>query len=310
MSLNQSLNYLFPGKSEVLKRGVFRHRKRKRQQDQDPPPRALIRSYQDFDYCRSYNNDAWERDDFFYFSKDDEIFWGFSTRPLSRLAAWKAALKRISDERIFPAIPKDTHTALTVVPAEVLASSRELFHVKHVNLMDYYYFRDIPMRRFEFLAETLIMETLAGPNAQVPPHPNIIRYHGCRVHRGYITGIVLERLEYTLYKYVSQPGFRTLDKKAFIAKLRSAVDHVHSLGLAHNDINPSNIMVREIADGQQPEPVLIDFGSRGPFGCEVWSQGTPGWYQDEFSTSEKKLDLYSLAKVEKWLETAGSPDEV
>jgi serine/threonine protein kinase len=85
---------------------------------------------------------------------------------------------------------------------------------------------------------------------------------------------------------------------------------VHSLGLAHNDINPSNIMVREIADGQQPEPVLIDFGSRGPFGCEVWSQGTPGWYQDEFSTSEKKLDLYSLAKVEKWLETAGSPDEV
>ncbi|KAL3448007.1 hypothetical protein BJX65DRAFT_307295 [Aspergillus insuetus] len=149
-----------------------------------------------------------------------------------------------------PLIPKDTQTALTVVPAEVLASNRELFHVKHVNLMDYYYFRDIPMRRFEFLAETLILETLAGPNAQVPPHPNIIRYHGCRVHRGYITGIVLERLEYSLYKYVSQPGFRTIDKNGFIAKLWSAVNYVHSLGLAHNDINPLNILVQMVSQSR------------------------------------------------------------
>ncbi|KAL3463482.1 hypothetical protein BJX64DRAFT_287231 [Aspergillus heterothallicus] len=204
-----------------------------------------------------------------------------------------------------PPYPTRPAHAPDVVPAEVFASNREMFHVKRVLLDEYYYFRDIPMRRFEFLAETLVLETIAGPNAQVSPHPNIIRYHGCRVNRGYITGIILQRLEYTLHKYVAQPGFRTLDKKGFVARLRSAVDYLHSLGLAHNDINPSNIMVSETPDGQ-PEPVLIDFGSCGPIGLEVWSLGTPGWFEEPFKTSEKKHDLYSLAKLEEWLETAGS----
>jgi serine/threonine protein kinase len=118
------------------------------------------------------------------------------------------------------------------------------------------------------------------------------------VHSNRITGLVFERLEYNLDQYVSQPRFSTLDKKRFFAKLKSAVSHVHSLGLAHNDISPYNIMVRETA-GAQPEPVLIDFGSCAPF-------GTPGWCEEDFDTSEKEHDTYSLRKIEKWLQTAGS----
>ena len=42
----------------------------------------------------------------------------------------------------------------------------------------------------------------------------------------------------------------------FMAALRSAVDHLHSVvGVAHNDLNPNNIMVVD------KMPVLIDFGT-------------------------------------------------
>ncbi|KAJ0415040.1 kinase-like domain-containing protein [Aspergillus carlsbadensis] len=152
----------------------------------------------------------------------------------------------------------------------------------------------------------MIMEKIAGSKAQLPRHPNIIQYHGCRVHRKRITGLVLERLEYNLNQYVSQPGFSTLNKEGFLAKLKSAVYHVHSLGLAHNDISPYNIMVRETV-GSQPEPVLIDFGSCAPFGSQdLLTFGTARWCEGAFSTSEKKHDTYSVRKIEKWLQTAGS----
>lgn len=71
------------------------------------------------------------------------------------------------------------------------------------------------------------------------PHPNIVKYHGCHIARGRITAIVLERLDQTLAQYVSTADFQQLDKARFIAALVSALDHLHSLGLAHNDINPT-----------------------------------------------------------------------
>lgn len=74
------------------------------------------------------------------------------------------------------------------------------------------------------------------------------------------------------------------------------MDYLHSLGLAHNDINPDNIMVR---DG---EPVLIDFGSCQPFGARLQSLGTRGWYDELFFTSEKKHDEFSMRKMREWLE--------
>jgi serine/threonine protein kinase len=224
--------------------------------------------------------------------------WVFTTRVLSRVAAWKAALKRIPDDIIYPKVPENAH--LTIAPEDALSSNPELYHVKRQRFGSYYEFRDLPQRPQQLLAETFIMEALSGPDPLLPPpHPSIIRCHGCCVHRGYITGIVLERLEYNLRDYVKQNGSRVMiaHRKSLFAKLSSAVDYLHSLGLAHNDIKPANIMIREMPDGR-PEPVLIDFGSCAPFGCGVFTMGTPGWCEEDFTTSEKRHDIYSLGKVE------------
>jgi serine/threonine protein kinase len=99
-----------------------------------------------------------------------------------------------------------------------------------------------------------------------------------------------------LTQYADTPAFEQLDKARFFAALESAIDYLHSLGLAHNDINPGNIMVKD------EMPVLIDFGSCQPYGKNLRSLGTKGWYEELFFTSEKKHDVYSLAKLRDWLD--------
>lgn len=102
------------------------------------------------------------------------------------------------------------------------------------------------------------------------PHPHLVHFYGCRVRRGRITGLVLEKLPRSLQD-LSPDELAALDQPRFLQQLRSAVQHLHALGYAHNDIKPGNIMVR--ATGQ---PVLIDFDACVPIGWLTLT-ATAGW---------------------------------
>ncbi|KAL3473066.1 kinase-like domain-containing protein [Aspergillus californicus] len=226
---------------------------------------------------------------FFLITKDEEIFYGHTPKNKheTTIAEYNAALHRVPDEEMFPKVPTDTQ--MTIAP-ELLDES--LIFVKRTALVCHKHAAgsfDIPRA---LLNETLIMEQISKS-----PHPNIIRYLGCRVKRGYITCIILERLEHTLHDYVSTPEFQNLDKVMFHESVTSGAEYLHSLGLAHNDINPNNIMVR--GDGS---PVLIDFDSCQPHGKILQLLGTQGWCEQLSPTSEKKHDLFSLNKLKKWLQ--------
>ncbi|KAK1763221.1 hypothetical protein QBC33DRAFT_518813 [Phialemonium atrogriseum] len=137
------------------------------------------------------------------------------------------------------------------------------------------------------------------------PHPGIAVYHGCRVRRGFVTGLVLDRHVSDLKHYVSD-HMGPLDKGPFMEALELAVDHLHSLGLAHNDVNPSNILIK--AAGM---PVLADFDSCRPVGQRLtYSRGTPGWIDkdDSYDTSETRHDTFAMKKIRAWLDeqTTGS----
>jgi serine/threonine protein kinase len=67
---------------------------------------------------------------------------------------------------------------------------------------------------------------------------------------------------------------------------------MHKLGLVHNDLNPSNIMM----DGDNP--VIIDFDSCKREGDELGSKaGTDGWTLDGQDHAMRENDLYSLSKI-------------
>lgn len=164
-------------------------------------------------------------------------------------------------------------------------------YIKRPSLASYESFKGTDFVPKSVLEETLIMEQISKS-----PHPNIIHYHGCRVHRGRITGVDLERLDKTLAQYVDEPEFAHLDKGRFMEALEYGIAYLHGLGLAHNDIKPHNIMVR---DGM---PVVIDFGSCAPFGGRLQSLGSPGWCEEEFYTSAARHDVFALNKMRQWLD--------
>ncbi|CAK4005491.1 serine threonine- kinase [Lecanosticta acicola] len=140
------------------------------------------------------------------------------------------------------------------------------------------------------LEEVHIMEFLARH-----PHPNIVPYHGCVVRRGYITGIALTR-----YQKILDHRFHTdtsgLDLNRFEQKLRDAISHIHALGLAHNDLNPTNIAL-----DSNDDPIVIDWGSCKDFGELLLSAGTPGWIEDDFDVSKKEHDLFAIGKIMAWM---------
>lgn len=83
--------------------------------------------------------------------------------------------------------------------------------------------------------------------------------------------------------------------------LESAINHLHSLGWAHNDLHPNNITVDE-----KGVPIVIDFGSAREFGAKLGtSRGAKGWIDKDmkdYHTSDMRHDLFALEKIRTWLD--------
>lgn len=194
-------------------------------------------------------------------------------------------LKRIPDHEIYPPAPTTVTTFTKNINSE--------FHVKSAKLLDYEDWAGKNFLADLCLGEVEILETL-----RQHPHPTIVKYHGCLVKRGRIVGIVLDRYKTRLFERVQNAKPGDFDYQACIEAIETGVKHLHSLGLAHNDLNPYNIMLNDL-----DSPRIIDFGSCRPFGNELISGGTPGWV-DEFSPiSDQKQDESAIVKIRTWMET-------
>jgi serine/threonine protein kinase len=97
-----------------------------------------------------------------------------------------------------------------------------------------------------------------------------------------------------LNHYLQNVG-KVFDKNLFMAALEPAVQHLHQLGSAHNDINPANNLVVH-----NRMRALVDFGSCHEFGQRLeTSRGTDDWIdpKDDYKTSEKEHDTSTLDPI-------------
>ncbi|OQE13352.1 hypothetical protein PENFLA_c049G09928 [Penicillium flavigenum] len=153
----------------------------------------------------------------------------------------------------------------------------------------------------DFLKEARVCEVLMQH-----PHPNIATYLGCQVSDGRITGLCLEKYPRTLMKEVN-PGAHSKrklrntrevseDYSRVLMDVESGLHHLHALGLVHNDLNPSNIMVAD------DRAVIIDFGSCRKIGESLEDVGrTYEWYDEKIQQSLPENDLTALEEIRIWL---------
>lgn len=205
----------------------------------------------------------------------------------------RETLKRKPDAKIYPKMPAH----FTVFSSPVT----EMLFMKRPNVRSYASTRQLvsglhplPQRT---LAEVEVSEFLSRN-----PHRNIVRYHGCRVKRGRIIEIVMDRHPATLSDRCYTRPY-SLNKASILKDIESAVKHLHSHGLAHNDLNPMNIML-----DKHDRPLLIDFGSCRPFGRRLDERGTDGWIDHHSGTSERRHDEIALQKISAWMASGRLPD--
>lgn len=118
----------------------------------------------------------------------------------------------------------------------------------------------------ELLKEAKVCEVL-----KQRPHPNVAAYFGSIVEGGRIKGLVFQKYAMTLSQRLRIP--KPFDGMRCLRAIEEGLRHLHSLGLVHNDLNPSNIMV-----DNDDNVVIIDFDSCEHQGAELGPKtDTPGW---------------------------------
>jgi len=226
---------------------------------------------------------------------DDTAYFGKLSRPKKDITFEQVtlALAPIPDADFFPEWAASGGN-LTMAPDTLPPD----MYIKRPDLFLYDVFRQHNVLRL--LPECLLDEARAMEVLSRHPHPHIVRYHGCRVRRGRITGLVLDRHPGTLAEYLRSSG-TLADKEPFVRALASAVGHLHALGWAHNDLNPDNVLVD--AAGM---PVLIDFGSAREIGARLGtSRGNKEWIEGDmkdYHTSDPCHDTFAMAKIEAWMD--------
>lgn len=229
---------------------------------------------------------------------EDRFYYGqiFKREQDISFPEFTRTLKQIPDGDIYPALA--THSDIRV--AQVPDPFPDHIHLKRPSIQCYDDFKaqdKTSLISNHFLQEIYVLEALSEA-----PHPGIVKYYGCRVRRGWITGIALEHYWKDLKRYVQARKGPPIDEEPFLAALESAIRHLHTCGFAHNDVKPSNILLNE-----ERMPILVDFNSCQPIGKELNNcRGSPGWSdpEDPWDTSEIWHDWFGVEKIREWLKEA------
>ncbi|KAI0313220.1 hypothetical protein OF83DRAFT_1175887 [Amylostereum chailletii] len=126
---------------------------------------------------------------------------------------------------------------------------------------------------------------------------------------GWMVGLCLRRYGKDLWHAVVEGD--PVDVEKVLRGLKAGLEHLHYIGLVHNDIKPTNIVLDD--DG---EAVIIDFDACLPEGSGMGIKGgTPDWCRQDVDLSTADNDWYAYDKVAEWLRDAckdpslAAPDE-
>lgn len=201
-------------------------------------------------------------------------------------------------------IPPECYRPLPPPSTTMIDFPSVRYHLKQPSLMNFAEGSDF--------SEPILREIEICEQLSRHPHPNIARYVGCQVADGRILGICFEQYPVTLMEKVNPKGlnkatfvqFRTLSQQTaerYLLGIEAGIEHLHSLGIVHNDLNPCNVMISE-----DDVAVIIDFDSCVRIGRPVEAskiKRTHGWYDPRFGVDDVNNDLAALQELRVWLQS-------
>jgi serine/threonine protein kinase len=211
---------------------------------------------------------------------DDFFYARTNLRLLSPIDVSELHAVPIPIEHIRPLYSADLTQAPTPLPDDT--------YVKVTNLLSGCSHSEHPPSAV-VLAEARICETL-----RKHAHPNIGEYIGCITQDERITGLCFTKYDKTLADRLSDA--EDLIEREVCLDIRRGIEHLHRLGITHNDINPYNIMFK--SDGTA---VLIDFDSCAHVGEKLLKGG--GWADEAYSFASTTNDYTALQKIEDIIES-------
>lgn len=142
----------------------------------------------------------------------------------------------------------------------------------------------------------------AGALLALPEHPNIARFVTFDAGATPKPILVMELVEGpSLERMLEMEALSLSRARELLLGVGAGLDAMHQVGVAHLDLKPSNIIVRD-ADaitgvGQPPKPVLVDFGLAGKHlrpGCGTANYGAPEIWQAEEALHAIPADVYAF----------------
>ncbi|PBK64275.1 hypothetical protein ARMSODRAFT_1054458 [Armillaria solidipes] len=114
---------------------------------------------------------------------------------------------------------------------------------------------------------------------------------------GLMAGLCFKRYGQTLRDAVEKGTLKAGDIECILEQIEKGIQHIHGLGLVHNDINPANILL----DADNATPIIIDFNSCYKKGTSMdYNDGTFPWSNDA-RIAEFENDDFVLDKVREWM---------
>ena len=150
------------------------------------------------------------------------------------------------------------------------------------------------------------------------PHPNLATFYGCQISDdGRVSGLCFERYIENLMQKVNP---HHLNKSAFIQcketaasrkiaagylpRIEAGLRRLHALGIIHNDLNPTNIMIA--TDGRA---VIVDYDTSSAPGVPLDNaKRTHGWHDPRVIMSQESNDWDAFRELRTWL-TGSSPNQ-
>jgi serine/threonine protein kinase len=87
--------------------------------------------------------------------------------------------------------------------------------------------------------------------------------------------MAFKKHEVTL-QYRFKNDSNSFDIVACMKGIRAGIEHLHSFGFAHNNLN-----LMDIALDSNYNTIILDFGSCRQFGEQLFSTGTYGWIEED-----------------------------